>query len=366
MEKTVRSSVVHIPDGPLTRRQLLGRGALLGLSLTAAPSLLGACGGDGENTITFTSFGGAYQDAQTTAWIEPFMEKSPEITVVQDSPTDYAKLKAMVESGNVTWNVVDVANDFGFERDADLLEEIDCSIVRACDATISSKAVQNTKWRVADAIYGVVLAYRTDRFDTAPEGWADFFDPEAFPGNRGFWKFASGGVFEIALIADGVSQGQLYPLDLDRAFATLDTIKDEIVWWETGAQSAQLLADAEVTVGVSWNGRIFDVQQGGAPVEIQWNQHIQTADYLVVPKGSSNVEASMRLIDYITSREHNADLSHEISYSPPTEGAVEKVNPEFEEQLPTSYTDLAFSFDDAWWSENFDAVDRRFQAWLRG
>ena len=32
-------------------------------------------------------------------------------------------------------------------------------------------------------------------------------------------------------MADGVAPADLYPLDIPRALAKLDTIKDEIVWW---------------------------------------------------------------------------------------------------------------------------------------
>lgn len=321
-------------------------------------------GGEGEATITFVSYGGAYQEAQTKAWLEPFMEANSDITIVQEEPIDYAKLQAMVESGNVTWDVADVGNDFGLAADEALLEPIDCDIV-PCDQ-LRPDLFPTTGYRVPDIVYSVVVAYRTDAFGgDAPTSFADFFDLERFPGKRGAYNFSSGGLLEMALLADGVAPGDLYPLDLDRAFAKLDTIKDEIVWWDTGAQSAQLLADGEVTMGMSWNGRIYDIQQEDAPVEIMWDQHLLTADYLVIPKGTKNLDAAMELVAWITSPEHSAELSNYITYAPPNEEAVDAVDESKAADMPTTYADTGIGFDDVWWNENFDAVDQRWQEWVQ-
>ncbi|HEX2088817.1 MAG TPA: ABC transporter substrate-binding protein [Actinomycetota bacterium] len=329
-----------------------------------------ACGGPetrrgGEPvTLTFVSFGGAYQQAQTNAWLEPFMKANPNVRIVQEEPTDYAKLQAMVESGNVTWDVVEVGNDFGLASDHDVLEPIDCKIV-PCDE-LQSDLFPTRGYRVPDIVYSVVVGYRSDAFaGKQPTSFADFFDLKKFPGKRGAFNYASWGLLEMALLADGVQADELYPLDLDRAFAKLDTVKDQIVWYDSGAQSAQLLADGEVAMGMSWNGRIFDIQREGAPVDIMWDQHILTADYLVVPKGSKNVRAAMQLISWIVSDKNNAEISKHIAYAPANEGAVNNVDRTKERDLPTSYVETGIGFNDVWWDENFDAVDRRWQEWLQ-
>ena len=69
---------------------------------------------------------------------------------------------------------------------------------------------------------------------------ADFFDAEKFPGKRGLKK-APKALLEMALMGDGVPADQVYealatPEGLDRAFAKLDTIKRDVVWWESGAR----------------------------------------------------------------------------------------------------------------------------------
>jgi putative spermidine/putrescine transport system substrate-binding protein len=117
--------------------------------------------------------------------------------------------------------------------------------------------------------------------------------------------------------------------------------------------------------GQSWNGRIFDIQQQDAPVETMWSQHLLTADFLVIPKGSQHVEEAQELIAYATSAEHNAAVSQYIAYAPPNENAVENVDQSKEAELPTTHADTGVGFDDIWWDENFDRVDQLWQEWVQ-
>ena len=315
------------------------------------------------DVLTFVSYGGAYQRAQTDAWLDPYAA-SHDVRVVQDSPTDYAKLRAMVEAGDVVWDVVDVAGDFGLASDERLLEPIDCDVV-ACDE-LQPDTFPMTGYRVPNLVYSVVLGYRTDDPGVRPpHSFADFFDLERIPGKRGAQDWAAGGLLEIALLADGVLPDRLYPLDLQRAFAKLDTIKSEIVWWETGAQSAQLLADGEVAVGMSWNGRVYDAQRAGAPVSVMWDEHLLLADYFVVPRGSAHRSEAMRLIAWMTSAEHSAALSRHLPYAPAHERALEHVDPRMAPHLPTSHLATAVPFDDRWWDASFERVDRQWRSWMR-
>ena len=51
------------------------------------------------------------------------------VTVLQDGPTDYGKLKAMVEAGKASWDVVDVEYDFAIKAAKDgLLEPLDFGV----------------------------------------------------------------------------------------------------------------------------------------------------------------------------------------------------------------------------------------------
>lgn len=330
----------------------------------AGVALLGAagCGGSGAagNGLVFTSYGGSFQQAQEKAWLEPF-SKETGIEIRQDSPTDYAKLRAMVENNQVTWDVVDVVNDFGLESTADLLEPIDYSVIDR-EPILDGYA---SEYRIANILSANVLGYNTEKVEGAPEGWADFFDLEKFPGERGLYKNPSQ-TLELALLGDGVSPELLYPLDVDRALAKLDTIRDRIVWWESGNQSAQLIADGEVAMVSAWSGRVQTAIDSGAPVKIQWEQNVQIADYLIVPKGTQNKERAMELIAYIVSAENNHRISNFISYAPVNEKSIPKLDQDVASRLPTAYRDIAVPTNDQWWDDNREEATERFNEWLLG
>src|SRR5687768_2992361 len=280
----------------LTRQEFL---KVSGLGLAGATLLgtLGCGGGDsggeggGSATegLVFTSSGSDYQRAQTKAWLKPYSNETG-TAIRQDSPTDYSKLQSMVENNQVNWDVVNVSNDFGLESTADLLEPLDYSVIDK-EPILEGYA---SEYRIACMLYANALAYNTEQIGGTPSTWADLFDTQKFPGQRGFRKSPSE-TLEIALLGDDVAPENLYPLDVDRALNKLDTIKDQIVWWETGGQLQQQLADGEVALASAWNGRVQTEIDAGTPVKIQWNQNLQTADYLVVPKGTANKEQAMRL-----------------------------------------------------------------------
>ncbi|HUP54332.1 MAG TPA: ABC transporter substrate-binding protein [Methylomirabilota bacterium] len=313
-------------------------------------------------TLTFASFGGVYQEAQREGWLVPYTALTG-VQFAESEESSNATIKAQVESGNVSWDVVDVGNDFGLEGNADLLEPLDYSLIKQ-DEILDGFA---TKYRIGDITYGVVLAYNTDKTaGKVPEGWADFFDTTKIPGKRGLWKYSTGGVLEFALMADGVKPTELYTpkLDVDRAIKKLDTIKDDIVWWESGAQSQELIGSGEVAMSMIWNGRGYSAKHtDNKPVEIQWNQQIVTADYFVVPKGTPNKQVAMEFIAWATCANNNAAVSNKIPYGPTNKNA--KANDAVVADLSVTHADdnTAY-FNDAYLIDNFDAIDAPFQAWV--
>jgi putative spermidine/putrescine transport system substrate-binding protein len=309
--------------------------------------------------LTYVSFGGAYQEAQRKAWLEPYSELTG-VEFTEDENSSNATIKAQVEAGQVTWDVVDVGNDFGLDAHKDLLEPLDYSLIPR-DEVLEGFAGD---YRVADMTYGVALAYNTDKTaGQVPAGWADFFDTAKFPGKRGMWDYSEGGIFEVALMADGVKPGDLYPLDLERATTKLDTIKDDFVFWGSGAESQELIGSGEVAMTLIWNGRGWSAKHtDNKPVEIQWNQAIITADYLVVPKGTPNKDAAMKFIAYAVCAQNNAKPSEFIPYGP-----INKNSKPAEANVP----DLAVSnadensayFDDEYLIDNYAQIDAAYQDW---
>lgn len=331
-------------------------------SASASAATSAACNPPKQDgvTLSFVSFGGVYQEAQRKSWLQPYTAATG-VQFTEDENSSNATIKSQVESGQVTWDVVDVGNDFGLDVHKDLLEPLDYTLIPKDEM---NAALGVTDYRVPDITYGVVLAYNTDKMaGKVPAGWADYFDTAKFPGKRGAWDYSEGGMFEFALMADGVAPKDLYPLDLARATKKLNTIKDDIVFWNSGAESQELIGSGEVAMTMIWNGRGWSAKNiDKKPVEIQWNQQIVTADYLVVPKGSPNKDAAMKFIAYASCAANNAGPSQYIPYGPTNTKST--ANPAMVKDLSVTNADENSAyFNDAYLGEHFNEIDAAWQAW---
>jgi len=328
-------------------------------ALVAFAALTGVMSSAGAQEMVFTSWGGTTQDAQKKYWADGFTENN-KITVIQDGPTDYGKLKAMVESGNVTWDVVDVEGDYAVQAGkAGLLEKLDFSIIDK--SKLDPRFV--TDYSVGSFYYSFVIGCNKDAVEACPKTWADLFDTTKFPGKRAFYKWSAPGVIEAALLADGVPADKLYPLDLDRAFKKLDTIKADIIWWDSGAQSQQLLASAEAPFGSFWNGRLTALAETGVTVETSWINNITAADSLVIPKGAKNKEAAMKFIAYATSDKSQADFAAATGYAPINIDSPALMEPAKRDSLPDKQAETQVNADMSYWAEHRDEIGTRWYAW---
>jgi putative spermidine/putrescine transport system substrate-binding protein len=175
--------------------------------------------------------------------------------------------------------------------------------------------------------------------------------------------YSAGGIFEIALLADGVAPADLYPLDLDRAIAKLDTIKDQLVFWTSGAESEDLVGTGEVAMVMTYNARAYDVAQVlHMPVAYTFNGQILAASYLSIPKGSKHVDEAMEYIAYAVSKEHNGAPSTYSPLAPSNKLATPDAT--MAEQLPTSHLDETYAeFDDEWIAANAAELEQVYQQW---
>lgn len=318
-----------------------------------------------ETTLTYVSFGGALQAAEEKAWLEPFAAANPGVEIVYDF-IDYAKLKLMVESGNVTWDIVTTGNDFGLDSDAALLEPIDCSIV-PCDK-LQPGRFPTTGYRVPQTTSGLAIGYNTRLMPEGkvPQDWTDFFDTEAFPGKRVIMADASSFPLEQALLGDGVAPDQLYPLDIPRALAKLESLGDELIVTPSYQGCAEMVASGEAALGGCWTGRLLAMAEAGQPVALQWNQGIISPGYWAIPKGAPNKDLAMRMIAWALSDEHNADIARYISYGPVNVEALSRVDPAVAPSLQSSYLDISVFPDDLWYDQNRAAVTTAWAEWLAG
>jgi len=331
----------------------------IGLAALLAASWVGGVTARAESMV-FTSWGGTTQQAQKKDWADPFTKKTG-IKVIQDGPTNYGKFKAMVESGNVSWDVVDVEYDFAVRAAKDgLLTKLTlpASVMKSIDPRFL------TPYATGSFYYAFVLAYKKGTWGAyAPRTLADLFNTKKFPGKRAFYKWSAPGVLEAALLADGVPPGKLYPLDLNRAFRKLDSIKSNIVWWGSGAQSQQLLASGEAPIGLVWNGRVDALQKSGAPVAMSWDGNLTTGDMLVVPKGAPHVAAAMKFIAYATSAKAQAAFAADSGYAPINTGAEALMAKHALPALPDHHARSHVDLNMQYWANHRTEIANRWYAW---
>ncbi|MBX9717611.1 MAG: polyamine ABC transporter substrate-binding protein [Microbacteriaceae bacterium] len=315
---------------------------------------------EGDLTLVFTSYGSAYQEAQNEAMLTPWAE-SVGATIVNDEPTSYARIQQMVDAGQIDWDVVDTEPFFPVANCGTLVEEIDFTNIDTTkfpEGTVSPCSIPILQ-------YSTVMVYNTETYAEPPTSYADFFDLENFPGVRSVPNWGAGGALELALLADGVAPEDLYPLDVDRAFAKLDTIRDSLVFWNTSSESQQALEDGTVDMSFVWSGRAYEAENNGATFEPVWENNLIAWATLSILKGSPNLEAAQSFIEYAATAEPQARFAELQPYSPANSDSA----PDLDE-LQQKYNvadpaiqELSVVTDVDFWAENSTEIEEAWAAW---
>lgn len=330
-----------------------------------APAQVGtvAEGAFADSTVTFASWGSTFQEAQMAA-LACFAETSG-ATLIEDA-AEYAKVVAGVEAGSPANDIVNVDSNWGIQNCGTLFESIDLDIVdvsQVPDGMVDECTVPAME-------YGYLFVYNTEVYgDNPPETWADFFDTEAFPGKRALQGFPdqSPGLFEAALLGDGVSMDDMYPIDFDRALAKYDTIRDDLIFWGSGTDAQTMMETGEASMGLIWSGRAASAAENGAPIEAIWDQSIKLMDVLVVPKGTPNKDAAMAALNYYLGEQSQTILAEGAPGNSPvnvnSRPMIEGPASGFITTSPEA-AEVILHPDFTWWSENSNEAAEAFGNWL--
>ncbi|MCO4843752.1 MAG: extracellular solute-binding protein [Yoonia sp.] len=339
------------------------------------------------DSMTIVSWGGAYSASQQGAYHDPYMANTG-ITIINDESSSeaVAKLRAMNEAGNVTWDLVDVeAADAIRLCDEGLALEIDHDEMLAAGADGSTASDDFGDSIISDCfipqiVFSTTVGYRTDMVgDTPPTEICAIFDTDTYPGKRALAKKPLANV-EWALLCDGVAKADIYEVlateeGQAQAFAKLDTIKDDVIWWSAGAETPQLLADGEVVMGSTFNGRLFSaIAEQDQPIGMLWDAQMLDYDGWIVPAGLSD-DRLARVMDYLTfatDTQRLADQAKYISYGPARASSAPLVGDHGElgipmaEHMPTDPANSknVFVTQYEFWADYRDDLDAKFQAWL--
>ncbi len=316
--------------------------------------------------ITVINFGGANASAQKKAYYDPFEKAGTKVIAVEYNG-EQAKIKAMVETKKVTWDVVEVESpDVARGCDEGLFEKIDYSKIGG-KADFLPAAV--TECGVGIFVWSTVMAYNADKLKEGPKTWADFFDTKKFAGKRGMRKGARYNL-EFALMADGVKSADVYKVlatsaGAERAFKKLTELKPSIQWWEAGAQPPQFLVAGDVSISTVYNGRIDAANREGKNLKISWTGGIYDLDYWVIPKGSPNKDAALKFIAFASTADAQAEYAKNIAYGPTNTKALAKLDAKVLGNLPTSPANSgdALQFDLKFWADQGEQLEKRFASW---
>jgi putative spermidine/putrescine transport system substrate-binding protein len=318
-----------------------------------------------DNTVTIVSWGGTTQDAERASVWQP-IAKELGITIKEDTISANSDIKAHVDSGANTWDIVDIGSgsavDFAKQG---LLEPLDYKVI---DTKGIDPRLAQPYW-VGWYYFSTVLAWNKDAFKGAqPTGWADFWDTKKFPGPRSLRNDIFG-TLAFALLADGVPVDKLYPLDIDRAFRKLEEIRPAVkVWWQSGSQSVQLITSGEVNFISLWNARALVAAQTGN-VGFTYNQGELDFETLVIPKGAPHAALAQKVISRIISAKLQASFAKALHYGPVNEQAFADglIPADDAKLLPSSPENKKVQavLDPSWWLEHQADVTERFQNFLQ-
>lgn len=344
--------------------------------------------GSMSDALTLVSWGGAYQKSQEKAYAEPYtsLNRGLRISWDQGSAEAVSKLRKMQASNNVTWDLVDVVGADAVrlcEEGLVMKVDHDALLAPAPDGTPAS-------WDFGPSIasecfipqiaYSVTVGYRGDLMGgKKPNSICDLFDTRTYPGKRAL-SGRVGENLEWALLCDGVAREKVHDVlatktGQNRAFAKLETIKDDVVWWRSGAEPIQLLSDGEVVMASAYNGRLFQaIAYQDLPVEMLWDAQVLDFDGWVIPAGLPQ-ERLARVRDFLwfaTDTQRLADQAQYIAYGPARASAARLVGRHAElgidmaPHIPTAPSNMrnVFVANYDFWADNRRELQARFQAWL--
>lgn len=344
--------------GEMDRRTLLAGLAMLGVGAGAAQQ----AAAQAQQTIVMANWGGLVNQAFTRYYAEPFMAANPGFRVVQDSASPSAgRIRSMVESGRVTWDLCDSSATSAFMLGGmGLLNPVDYSVVNRENVTGPTFALEHG---AAPYSYSNVLVYDSRRFPEGPRSWADFWDLRRFPGTRLLRRDATG-TLDAAQMSLGTPLDSLYPLDVRAALARVREIRRNLVFWTSGAESEQFIRTGEAVMGQLWHTRakVLETESNGR-FKFIWNQGILQPGIFVSPRGNPAGPAAQRLLaSMLAGAEYQVRLLQFFGNGPTNPRAAAMVPAEFRRFNPTEPANAAVQVaqNGRWWGENYARVNAEY------
>ncbi|MEY9981519.1 spermidine/putrescine-binding protein [Bradyrhizobium yuanmingense] len=157
--------------------RIVGGVAALGLAAGALLPLAPAFAGE---QLTVVSWGGAVQMSQRKAFFEPF-SKTTGIKITEDEYNgDIAKVRAMVESKTVSWDVVDASGAGALRMCAEgIIETMDWTKLGLDRSKFTTADIEDCG--VPTLASATIIAYDKGKLPNGPKTIDDLFDVQKNP-----------------------------------------------------------------------------------------------------------------------------------------------------------------------------------------
>jgi putative spermidine/putrescine transport system substrate-binding protein len=327
---------------------------------------------EGPETLVLKDSGGELFEGESQAFIDDW-KKITGWDVKNASPVATpGDVRAQVATGRPEWDMIEVGSlgEAMLLEEQDLLDPIDTKLMAPLFEQFP-EGYQHTDHWIQYSFFGVVLVWDTRKWPMSGEhpesAIEDLFNTEDFPGKRCLFNYPQfAGTLEYPLLASGADPESLYPLDVQRALDELDKYRDDIVFWESGAESVQFIVNGECQVGVAWQGRpaLRVKEDPDVPIGTSWKDALLIDAAYAIPKGAENAEAANSLMAYAFTPQNQCDFINTLGYGIPMD---ESCIDDFGKQWGVTEENRAQTSvhqDPNYYSKNIDQLTEEFNAWL--
>ena len=347
-------AVERYKQGLLTRRGFIAAMGALGILPALSGKTMAA-----TKEIIVVNWGGKPKEILQEVMCDTYTKETGIKVTVDGSGPSAGKIRAMVESGAVVWDLCDSgAGSALILEQQGVTQPIDYNIVD------KSKVLEGGVYNngVANYVYSYVLASNPKLLGgNTPQSWEDVWNVKDFPGMRTFRKSVRG-MLESATMSMGVA-----PKDVYEALGTDDGIKaaidrfrqlrENVIVWGSGSDSQNLFLQEEVSIGNIWSTRahLLKDQMDEGSFTVTFNGGVVAPGIWVVPNNNpAGTEEVMKFIAHAQNPELQAQWLQLVGCGPANPAAAALVPDDFQKWNPSSPENLAtqIMYNDTWYAKN--------------
>ena len=339
--------------GKIDRRSALAMLGALGLV-----PVLGDKAFANADELVLVNWGGKAKDVLQEIMGDTYAKEAGIKVVVDGAGPSAGKIRAMVESGAVVWDVCDSG-----PGSAIILGER--GITQPIDYSIVDKAniIEPFTWEFgcANYFYSYTLCCNPTMLEAVPQNWADVWNVKDFPGKRTFRKSVRG-MLEPAAMAMGAAPDEVYEFlgdeaGIKAAIQKYRDIREHVIVWPSGSMSQQLFLQEEVAIGCIWSTRahLLKDEMPDGSFTTTFNEGVLSPGAWVVPKHNpAGTEQAMKFIAHSADPELQVKWLEAMGPGPANPAAAALVPDDLKPWNPSSPENRATQtvYNDAWYAKN--------------